>query len=372
MHYLKYTTSVVSALVMLLCGVPALADGDPAERAGQLLPDETNAVSEEAVATVTADGEFLLPTYLLPGETATVTRTTRVEQVYEQQPAANPNTQPNAQAQPVPTAVPTVPGAEVRFAPVQDTTVAQNVQKVPMQPATAVIPAVRVQVKQPQAPRALGAGHVQATQPAACQTQACPTCPTCPVVAGGQGAGNNQTAPAAEQKAAQKAPPKKLLIPLAPVPKQEAAEAYLPPKERFVAPSEYADQMTDRLKNGEDLPFLMPHEIRITFYPRVSSFSGQTLKWIRAFATAALQDPRLVVEIRTSCAEANLQEERLKLVQAALQGAGLSTHQIIVNHTNRPVDTMLLRAIPRPAASEIVRTTRDKPMPKSMSHVTKW
>ncbi len=371
MHYLKYTTSVVSALVMLLCGVPALADGDPAERAGQLLPDETNAVSEEAVATVTADGEFLLPTYLLPGETATVTRTTRVEQVYEQQPAANPNTQPNTQAQPVPTAVPTVPGAEVRFAPVQDTTATQNVQKVPMQPATAVIPAVRVQVKQPQTPIALGTGHA-ATPLAACQTPTCPTCPACPAVAGTQTSGTDQAKPTSEQTTAQQTPPKKLLIPLAPVPKQETAEAYLAPKERFVAPSEYADQMTTRLKNGEDLPFLMPHEIRITFYPRVSSFSGQTLKWIRAFATAALQDPRLVVEVRASCAEADLQEERLKLVRAALQGAGLSTHQIVVNYTNRPVDTMLLRAIPRPAASEIVRTTRDKPMPKSMSQITKW
>lgn len=366
MRYLKYTTFVVSASVMLLCGIPAWADGDPTEQAGQLLPDETH-VSEDAVATVTADGDFLLPTYLLPGETATVSRTTRVERVYEQQPT----TVARAQGQSGSTVASAVPGAEVSLIPVMNDKAAQNVQKMPMQPATAVIPAVRVQVKQPQTPIALGAGHA-ATPLAACQTPTCPTCPACPAVAGTQTSGTDQAKPTSEQTTAQQTPPKKLLIPLAPVPKQETAEAYLAPKERFVAPSEYADQMTTRLKNGEDLPFLMPHEIRITFYPRVSSFSGQTLKWIRAFATAALQDPRLVVEVRASCAEADLQEERLKLVRAALQGAGLSTHQIVVNYTNRPVDTMLLRAIPRPAASEIVRTTRDKPMPKSMSQITKW
>ena len=76
--------------------------------------------------------------------------------------------------------------------------------------------------------------------------------------------------------------------------------------------------------------------------------------------------------MRASCAEAELQDARLALVKAALKNAGLSTHQIVVNYTNRPVDTMLLRAVPRQETQEVVVMSKDQTMPKNMSKVQKW
>ena len=116
----------------------------------------------------------------------------------------------------------------------------------------------------------------------------------------------------------------------------------------------------------------MPHEMRITFYPRAKAFSGQTLKWIKAFALTALQDPRLVVEVRASCAEADLQTDRLKLVQKTLKEAGLSSHQVVINFTDRPVDTMLLLATPHTDKNMIVDAPRSKKLPRNKAQVTKW
>ena len=143
-------------------------------------------------------------------------------------------------------------------------------------------------------------------------------------------------------------------------------------KQRFVVVSEYADQMANRLRNGDKIPFLMPQEMRIKFYPNESAVSGQTLKWVKAFGIAALQDPRLIVEIRTSCAQAELQDKRILLLENVLKGVGLSQHQIIVSHTNRPTDTMLLRAVPRIETAQTELAPKDKKLPKSMARVVRW
>ena len=100
MRYKKIYKSIISSVLMtgvVFATLPAFADGDLlemetltvaetekiSENANALLPDEEGIQVEDAVATVTADGDFLLPTYLLPGDTATIERTTTVEQVYE-------------------------------------------------------------------------------------------------------------------------------------------------------------------------------------------------------------------------------------------------------------------------------------------------
>ena len=338
--------SIGCAVCALMSGSVARADGDPMEIqtteftfqtestsdvTGSLLADEQGATSEEAVATVTADGDFLLPTYLLPGETATVERTTTVEAVYET---------------PVKT--------EVAFETPKPAP-APRIESRPVVPARAES---SVQTK------TVDIARTQTTKKVVAKEDELEAL-------------LKQTAPAKEPINLGTAPqrevhPKKILIPLAPLPAVEVAEPALPTRERVIAPSEYADRMTNSLKNGEKMPFLMPHEIRITFYPKASSFSGQALKWVKAFAMAAVQDPRLVVEVRASCAEADLQETRLKLVKEALTGAGLSTHQIVVNYTDRPVDTMLLRAVPRQELTETVITKKDEKLPKNRAVIQKW
>ena len=338
----KLYSSILSiscfTLFLSAAGV-SVADGDPSEviqtnlsvqetvtvpdSSGNLLPDEQVPPPEEAVATVTADGDFLLPTYLLPGETATIERTTTVEKTFEQTPS-------KVTSITIPIMEQTVASQKTTTTTVKEDDFSDLLQQTA--PATTVT-----------------------IQSSASQQTAGNTAVTTESV--------NQTAKPVTQK---------LLIPLAPVSVVTPSEPDLPERKRFVVPSEYADQMIDSLKVGQQTPFKMPHEIRITFYPRASAFSGQTLKWVRAFATAALQDPRLIVEVRASCAEASLQDARLKLVKSVLAGAGLSTHQIVINYTDRPVDTMLLRAVPRPEPSETLLTPKDIKLPKSMSRVKKW
>ena len=333
MRYKKLYKSTIYLVIVtgLLLATPmAFADGDPLELEtvsaevteevveNALLPDETGVQTEDAVATVTADGDFLLPTYLLPGDTAMIERTTTVEQVYETPKVIREKE----------VVVPVAVAEALKTATTQDITDKKIVSEEDE---------LEVLLRQ--------------TEPA-------------PVLKLGEGH---------KKKEAQvKVPPKKLLIPLAPVPTAQMEETDVPLKEKVISHSDYADRITQSIKADEKLPFLMPHEIRITFYPKASTFSGQSLKWVRAFALAALKDPRLVVEVRASCAEADLQDARLALVKGALQSAGLSTHQIIVNYTNRPVDTMLLRAVPRPEAMETVITQKDQKLPKNMSKIQKW
>ena len=383
LKYYNLVFSTICALGVVAFADMAKADGDPTEliqvetavnapdQKGTLLPDEQAAAPEEAVATVTADGDFLLPTYLLPGETATVERTTTVEKVYEKTPSKIKTlTIPAAEQTTIAQKTVTVTTQPDDFQSlVAQTTAALPAPSEKVQPATIPItpvpnstiviqdrvelPVVSVQEKDV-VPQKIVAQKEQEVRPFP------------------EPSGTTYEPEEEGEEKAEETPKKKLLIPLAPVPKGAEADPSVPVKERVIVPSEYADQVAAGLKAGETIPFHMPHEMRVTFYPRESAFSGQTLKWVRAFALAAIQDPRLIVEIRASCAEADLQDERLKLVKGVLTGSGLSTHQIVVNYTNRPVDTMLLRAVPRPEATETVVTPKDVKLPKSMSRVKKW
>jgi len=397
LKYYNLVFSTICMLGMVAVADVARADGDPSElvgtevaakaavptpdQKGNLLPDEQAAAPEEAVATVTADGDFLLPTYLLPGETATVERTTTVEKVYEKKPSKIKTV--------------TIPVAEqttIAQKTVTTTTEPETFQELVNQTKATLPPPVRTQATRQVVP----APRPQSfpVNPVPNSTVVIQDRVELPVVAV-QGTiqtpikrteqvvrpfpqPSGTTYESADDRDLESARQsdtssrKKLLIPLAPVPRVAEAEPSLPVRERVIVPSEYADQVTAGLQRGESIPFHMPHEIRITFYPQDSAFSGQTLKWVRAFAWAALQDPRLIVEIRASCAEADLQDSRVKLVKGVLMGAGLSTHQIVINYTNRPVDTMLLRAVPRPEATETLLTPKDIKLPKSMSRVKKW
>ena len=316
------TSDIVPALIAEKTDVPVSAENE-------LRPDEQEALSEEAVATVTADGDFLLPTYLLPGETANVERTTTIEKIYEK-PSLQPKTIQNqivVQDQ--------IIEQERNVEAKQDVTGRQTAR-------TTVVDRQEQRARQDELDTLLRQAEEE-----------------------GYRRGIREGTKKVEV-------PKKLLIPLAPLPSVEKAEPALPPHQRAVIHGEYADQMVGSLKSGDPLAFKMPHELKIIFYPKASAFSGQTLKWIKGFALAAVDDPRLIVEVRASCAEADLQATRLKLVKDALKGAGLSTHQIVINYTNRPVDTMLLRAVPRIEAEELVLTKKDQKLPKSMSQVRKW
>ena len=369
MRYKLYTSiiSIVCLAGVSVLPLPVWADGEPeellAENNGTLLPDEQGTLSEEAVATVTADGDFLLPTYLLPGETAQVERTTTVETI--QDPALMPS-EPIV----IPTSA-TTPGETVIRT---KTTTVTNI----LPPAMPVVNVSRTVTQKatpapapaPEAPKPVVKEPVKAEVKAPAQTVVVsePAQDPDEIVAKAQ-----PVRVASEDKPVRvHSAGGQLLIPLAALPEAEKTEPALPVKERVIIPSGYVDRLTQQIRAGVQVGFAMPHEMKITFYPKASAFSGQTLKWVRAFAWATLQDPRMVVEIRASCAEADLQDKRLALVKGVLQGVGLSSHQIIVNYTDRPVDTMLLRSIPKPEKNEVVTVSKSVKTSKNATEVKKW
>ncbi len=109
--------------------------------------------------------------------------------------------------------------------------------------------------------------------------------------------------------------------------------------------SVYADKIIEAAKADEKLPLIMPMDLKVSFYPNATDFSGKTIKWIKAFSYKALQDPRYVVQIRLSKENPYLQEKRLYLVEKILAGSGLSKHQMVVDYVDRPVDSLILRMV---------------------------
>ena len=142
-------------------------------------------------------------------------------------------------------------------------------------------------------------------------------------------------------------PKKRLLLPLRPLPsKTPPAEDLSGTEPLFkVVSSTMADQVLKDAQDKTQSSLLMPQDIKVTFYPDSAEFSGQTVKWIKAFALQALNDPRRVVEIRLSQYNPIMQQKRLSVVQRLLMNSGLSAHQIVVDYVNRPSDSLILRTV---------------------------
>lgn len=313
----------------LLLATAVRADGEPTEFVAgiqELRADERLETAEDAIATVTADGEFLLPSYLVPVEETLKT----TEVITEERPVV-----------PVGRKVKTTT-VRTEYVPADATVLAQF-----------GIPA-------PGAPVLLGAGS--AKMPAPASSRPVPT--------------SSQPALASSRPAAVKCvePPKRTKPLLIPVAEKEIVvreeEEVLPVPNRPSLSSAYADRiLADFDKNGAAA--FMPQEMKVTFYPGEAAFSGQSLKWIKAFSRAAMYDPRLVLDIRMSQNNMPLQHKRLALLKNALTGAGLSTHQIQVSFVNRPTDTLLLRNIKRPEATELIqKKTQNKK--EKQTKAMKW
>ena len=109
--------------------------------------------------------------------------------------------------------------------------------------------------------------------------------------------------------------------------------------------SVYADKIIEAAKSNEKLPLIMPMDLKVSFYPNATDFSGKTIQWVKAFSFRALQDPRYVIQVRLSKEKPYLQEKRLRLVEKILMGSGLSKHQLVVDYVDRPEDSLVLRMV---------------------------
>ncbi len=144
-------------------------------------------------------------------------------------------------------------------------------------------------------------------------------------------------------------PKKKLLLPLKPLPKEAQPEEDLSGTSPLYKTysSEMADKALADAQNQDETPLLMPQDIKVTFYPNSAEFSGQTVKWIKVFSMRARNDPRYMVEIRLSNENPYVQQKRLFVIQRILINNGLSLHQIAIDYVNRPENSLILRMVKR-------------------------
>ena len=350
----------------------AQGDGDPAEDILTETPikDETVDVDEN-VATITAEGDFLVPTYLLPVAeegtqvasktdnnvsvkktiTTTTTTTTKEVPVYVVSASSSKTVDANS----------TVSSEGGEGAPVMDVHAQVTEENKIMAEAKKIEPSKQEggQKKASVIAHNIGAGYntpkplVQNGVKSA--TLSVPTPPSVPI------------APTSSQTV-QTRP---VLIPLAPLPKMAEPEPVVEAHVRKIVPSQYADKMLTALEENKRPDFIMPQEIKVSFYENASHFSGQTIKWIKAFSVSAMNDPRLIVEVRLSTQNPSVQQKRLSIIQNTLLGNGLSPHQIRVVFTNRPADSLILRIMPKPELVQ-VSVSDTKKRQRGEKRTTRW
>ena len=91
---------------------------------------------------------------------------------------------------------------------------------------------------------------------------------------------------------------------------------------------------------------IMPTEMRLSFQPNRAEISGQTLRWIQAFAKRTAEDKNTAIEIRidgTSSME--LQQKRLNLLHNILTNKGVSYGKINTVFTNREPNSFIIRTV---------------------------
>lgn len=103
---------------------------------------------------------------------------------------------------------------------------------------------------------------------------------------------------------------------------------------------------TNKKKSKSKPVTILPTEIRLSFQPNRAEISGQTLRWIQAFATKTAQTPDLALEIRMDgTSSTSLQQKRLNLLYNILTNKGVDYSMINTVFTNRNPNSFILRTI---------------------------
>ena len=103
--------------------------------------------------------------------------------------------------------------------------------------------------------------------------------------------------------------------------------------------------LKNKLKKKETLSGkIMPTEMRLSFQPNRAEISGQTLRWIQAFATKVAEDNSMAIEIRIDGTSAmELQQKRLNLLHNILANKGVTYSKINTVFTQREPNSFILR-----------------------------
>lgn len=112
------------------------------------------------------------------------------------------------------------------------------------------------------------------------------------------------------------------------------------------ASSVYSVKRNNKSKKDNKVTKILPTEIKLSFQPNRAEISGQTLKWIEAFANKTIEDGSVALEIRidgTSSFE--LQQKRLSLLHNILTNKGVEYKKINTVFTTREPNSFIIRTV---------------------------
>lgn len=91
---------------------------------------------------------------------------------------------------------------------------------------------------------------------------------------------------------------------------------------------------------------IMPTEMRLSFQPNRAEISGQTLRWVQAFAAKALEKDTTSLEIRIDGTSATiLQQKRLNLLYNILTDKGVNYSKLNTVFTQREPNSFIIRIV---------------------------
>ena len=112
-------------------------------------------------------------------------------------------------------------------------------------------------------------------------------------------------------------------------------------------------EKTNKLMNNEQAketeeirPQILPTEIRLSFQPNRAEISGQTLRWIQAFARKAVEEKNVGLEIRIDGSKAfELQQKRLNLLYNILTANDVPYQKINTVFVDREPNSFVVRTV---------------------------
>lgn len=91
---------------------------------------------------------------------------------------------------------------------------------------------------------------------------------------------------------------------------------------------------------------ILPAEMKLAFQPGRAEISGQTLRWIQAFANKAAEDPDVILEIRIDKNSSYaLQQRRLDLLHTILNSKGIDGEKVNTVFTSREPNSFIIRTL---------------------------
>ena len=115
----------------------------------------------------------------------------------------------------------------------------------------------------------------------------------------------------------------------------------------------------------------IPKEMKISFLPDTADLSDQAFKWIKVFAYNPMRSVANAVEIRLSAENLDLQSRRFALIKGVLLSNGVAARQIRFVFTDRDPDTIILRDVVLQDDVEYITKTQ-KNGKTSQQIIQKW